>query len=79
MWATKMNIISLQVLVRQENHKYNGDDTRTSNQKNTTIEKSFKLQPLTLTCHLALTPNPKLELDLLKKLVQLQFFEALKK
>lgn len=74
-----MKIILLQALVRQENHKYNGDDTRTNNEKNTTIEKSFKLQPLTSTCHLALTPNPKLELDLLKKLVQLQFLETLEK
>jgi hypothetical protein len=72
-----MKIISLQVLVWQENHKYTGDDTRASNEKNTTVEKSFKLQPLTSTCHLALTPNPKLELELLKKLVQLQFFETL--
>jgi hypothetical protein len=69
MWATKMNIISLQVLAQQENHKYNGDDTRTSKEKNTTIEKNFKLQPLTSPCHLVLTANSKLELDFLKKLI----------
>jgi len=48
-WATTMKRMPPEALALQDSHKNN--DVTTSNKKSTIAKKSFKLQPLTTTCH----------------------------